>query len=47
MAETVLLSTSIESLLKIAEGKVRDLYEVDERTLLFVASVVCLRTMSS
>jgi phosphoribosylaminoimidazole-succinocarboxamide synthase len=38
MAETVLLSTSIESLPKIAEGKVRDLYEGDERTLLFAAS---------
>jgi phosphoribosylaminoimidazole-succinocarboxamide synthase len=38
MAETVLLSTSIEGLPKISEGKVRDLYKVDERTLLFVAS---------
>jgi phosphoribosylaminoimidazole-succinocarboxamide synthase len=38
MAETVLLSTSIEGLPKIAEGKVRDLYEVNENTLLFVAS---------
>jgi phosphoribosylaminoimidazole-succinocarboxamide synthase len=38
MSETVLLSTSIEGLPKIAEGKVRDLYEVDKHTLLFVAS---------
>jgi phosphoribosylaminoimidazole-succinocarboxamide synthase len=38
MAETVLLSTCIEGLPKIAEGKVRDLYEVNENTLLFVAS---------
>jgi phosphoribosylaminoimidazole-succinocarboxamide synthase len=40
MAEAVLLSTStsIEGLPKIAEGKVRDLYEVNEDTLLFVAS---------
>lgn len=38
MAETVLLSTSVDGLSKIAGGKVRDLYEVDERTLLFVAS---------
>jgi phosphoribosylaminoimidazole-succinocarboxamide synthase len=38
MAETALLSTSIEGLPKIAEGKVRDLYEVNEHTLLFVAS---------
>jgi hypothetical protein len=36
--ETVMTSTSLESLPKIAEGKVRDLYEVDEKTLLFVAS---------
>jgi phosphoribosylaminoimidazole-succinocarboxamide synthase len=38
MMDTVLLSTSIEGLPKIAEGKVRDLYEVNEKTLLFVAS---------
>lgn len=38
MADPVLTSTSIEGLPKIAEGKVRDLYEVDEKTLLFVAS---------
>lgn len=37
-ADTVLTKTSLESLAKIAEGKVRDLYEVDSRTLLFVAS---------
>lgn len=34
----VLTSTSLDVLPKIAEGKVRDLYEVDEKTLLFVAS---------
>jgi phosphoribosylaminoimidazole-succinocarboxamide synthase len=40
MAETdaVLTKTSLESLPKIAEGKVRDLYEVDSKTLLFVAT---------
>lgn len=38
MADKVLTTTSIEGLPKIAEGKVRDLYEVDDRTLLFVAS---------
>jgi len=38
MTETVLLSTSLEGLPKIAEGKVRDLYEVNDHTLLFVAS---------
>ncbi|CZR68428.1 probable phosphoribosylaminoimidazole-succinocarboxamide synthase [Phialocephala subalpina] len=38
MADTVLTSTSIEGLPKIAEGKVRDLYEVDSKTLLFVAT---------
>ena len=36
--QVVLTSTSIDSLPKIAEGKVRDLYEVDSKTLLFVAS---------
>lgn len=36
--ETVVTSTSLDSLPKVAEGKVRDLYEVDEKTLLFVAS---------
>ena len=29
---------TVQGLPKIAEGKVRDLYEVDEKTLLFVAS---------
>ena len=29
---------TVDGLPKIAEGKVRDLYEVDEKTLLFVAS---------
>lgn len=38
MADTVLTSLSIESLPKLAEGKVRTLYEVDPKTLLFVAS---------
>lgn len=38
MSGPVLTSSSIEGLPKIAEGKVRDLYEVDEKTLLFVAS---------
>jgi phosphoribosylaminoimidazole-succinocarboxamide synthase len=33
-----LTSTSLLCLPKIAEGKVRDLYEIDEKTLLFVAS---------
>ena len=37
-ASDVLTSTSLDSLRKIAEGKVRDLYEVDSKTLLFVAS---------
>ena len=36
--DTVVTSTSLSSLPKIAEGKVRDLYEVDSKTLLFVAS---------
>lgn len=31
-------STSLKALPKIASGKVRELYEVDEKTLLFVAS---------
>lgn len=40
MAETdeVITKTSLEALPKIAEGKVRDLYEVDSTTLLFVAT---------
>lgn len=38
MTDAVLTSSSIDGLPKIAEGKVRDLYEVDEKTLLFVAS---------
>jgi phosphoribosylaminoimidazole-succinocarboxamide synthase len=36
--ETVATSTSLSSLPKIASGKVRDLYEVDSKTLLFVAT---------
>jgi phosphoribosylaminoimidazole-succinocarboxamide synthase len=38
MADETLITTSIEGLTKIAEGKVRDLYEIDKKTLLFVAS---------
>jgi phosphoribosylaminoimidazole-succinocarboxamide synthase len=38
MADSVVMFTSLSGLTKIAEGKVRDLYEVDEHTLLFVAS---------
>ena len=38
MAETALTTTSLDSLPKIAKGKVRDLYEVDSETLLFVAT---------
>lgn len=38
MADTILTKISLESLPKIAEGKVRDLFEVDSKTLLFVAS---------
>jgi phosphoribosylaminoimidazole-succinocarboxamide synthase len=33
-----LTSTKLTSLPKIAEGKVRDLYEIDKSTLLFVAT---------
>ena len=39
MAEqTIITSTKVDGLKHIAEGKVRDLYEVNEKTLLFVAS---------
>ncbi|EKD15792.1 uncharacterized protein L3040_003152 [Drepanopeziza brunnea f. sp. 'multigermtubi'] len=38
MAETAITWTTLRGLPKIAEGKVRDLYEVDSKTLLFVAS---------
>lgn len=38
MSSTTLTNVSVEGLPKIAEGKVRNLYEVDEKTLLFVAS---------
>lgn len=38
MSETVLTKTTLTALHHIAEGKVRDLYEVDSKTLLFVAS---------
>jgi phosphoribosylaminoimidazole-succinocarboxamide synthase len=36
--DVILTQISLESLPKIAKGKVRDLYEVDTKTLLFVAS---------
>jgi phosphoribosylaminoimidazole-succinocarboxamide synthase len=36
--DAVVTKTSLDALPKIAEGKVRDLYEVDSKTLLFVAS---------
>lgn len=35
---TPVTSTCLDGLPKIAEGKVRDLYEVDDKTLLFVAT---------
>jgi phosphoribosylaminoimidazole-succinocarboxamide synthase len=38
MASQAVMTTSLTGLPKLAEGKVRDLYEIDERTLLFVAS---------
>jgi phosphoribosylaminoimidazole-succinocarboxamide synthase len=38
MAETALTKITLDALPHIAEGKVRDLYEVDSKTLLFVAS---------
>jgi phosphoribosylaminoimidazole-succinocarboxamide synthase len=38
MPDTALTTTSLAALPKIAEGKVRDLYEVDPKTLLFVAT---------
>lgn len=38
MSSTTLTTTNVEGLPHIAQGKVRDLYEVDEKTLLFVAS---------
>ncbi|KAI9050938.1 hypothetical protein LZ554_005049 [Drepanopeziza brunnea f. sp. 'monogermtubi'] len=38
MAEIAITRTALRGLPKIAEGKVRDLYEVDSKTLLFVAS---------
>lgn len=37
-ADAVVTKTTLKALPKIAEGKVRDLYEVDSKTLLFVAS---------
>ena len=37
-ADAIVTETSLEPLPKIATGKVRDLYEVDSKTLLFVAS---------
>ena len=38
MADQAITTTVLKALPKIAEGKVRDLYEVDSKTLLFVAS---------
>jgi phosphoribosylaminoimidazole-succinocarboxamide synthase len=38
MADQALTTTTLDALPKLAEGKVRDLYEVDPKTLLFVAS---------
>jgi phosphoribosylaminoimidazole-succinocarboxamide synthase len=38
MAETALTKITLDALPHIAEGKVRDLYEIDSKTLLFVAS---------
>jgi phosphoribosylaminoimidazole-succinocarboxamide synthase len=38
MGDAILTSTSIEGLPKLAEGKVRALYSVDQEKLLFVAS---------
>lgn len=37
-SNAILTKVSLSALPKIAEGKVRDLYEVDSNTLLFVAS---------
>ncbi|KAI9641062.1 Bifunctional purine biosynthetic protein ade1 [Ciborinia camelliae] len=38
MSESALTTLTLNGLPKIAEGKVRNLYEIDEKTLLFVAS---------
>ena len=38
MADKALISTTLQALPKIAQGKVRDLFEVDPKTLLFVAT---------
>jgi phosphoribosylaminoimidazole-succinocarboxamide synthase len=38
MADNVITTLSIDALPKISSGKVRDLYTIDEKTLLFVAS---------
>ncbi|QSZ31077.1 hypothetical protein DSL72_000638 [Monilinia vaccinii-corymbosi] len=38
MTESALTTLTVDGLPKIAEGKVRNLYEIDEKTLLFVAS---------
>ncbi|EDO01523.1 hypothetical protein SS1G_03998 [Sclerotinia sclerotiorum 1980 UF-70] len=38
MTESALTTLTLDGLPKIAEGKVRNLYEIDEKTLLFVAS---------
>jgi phosphoribosylaminoimidazole-succinocarboxamide synthase len=37
-ADAIVTEPPLEALPKIATGKVRDLYEVDSKTLLFVAS---------
>lgn len=37
-SDAIVTETPLEALPKIATGKVRDLYEVDSKTLLFVAS---------
>ncbi|KAA8576066.1 hypothetical protein EYC84_006228 [Monilinia fructicola] len=38
MTESALTTLTLDGLPKVAEGKVRNLYEIDEKTLLFVAS---------
>ncbi|KAF7905917.1 hypothetical protein EAF00_000196 [Botryotinia globosa] len=38
MTDSALTTLTLDGLTKIAEGKVRNLYEIDEKTLLFVAS---------
>ena len=38
MDDTAVITPKVNGLVKVAEGKVRDLYMIDEKTLLFVAS---------